>query len=118
MTTAHATHGAPQLGIFDLPMAADRGTGWAALRPRRPVVFADGWFYFTRRADVLAALRNPKLYSSKKAFDNVGSPLPLVPIAFDPPEHTRFRKILQPFLQPACAQRDTAVAAGPGGRHH
>jgi hypothetical protein len=41
MTTAHATHGAPQLGIFDLPM------------------FADGWFYFTRRADVLAACTYP-----------------------------------------------------------
>jgi hypothetical protein len=48
MTTAHDTHGAPQLGIFDLPMAADRGTGWAALRHAGPVVFADGWFYFTR----------------------------------------------------------------------
>jgi cytochrome P450 len=30
----------------------------------------------------------------------VGSPLPLVPAAFDPPEHTRFRKILQPFFSP------------------
>ena len=30
----------------------------------------------------------------------LGSPLPLVPIAFDPPEHTRFRKILQPFFSP------------------
>jgi hypothetical protein len=30
----------------------------------------------------------------------LGSPLPLVPIAFDPPEHTRFRHVLQPFFSP------------------
>ncbi len=30
----------------------------------------------------------------------MGSPLPLVPIAFDPPRHTRYRRILQPFFSP------------------
>ena len=49
---------------------------------------------------MLAALRNPEAFSSKKAFDVVGSPLPLVPIAFDPPEHTRFRRILHPYFSP------------------
>ncbi|WP_179967816.1 cytochrome P450 [Mycolicibacterium monacense] len=81
-------------------MAADRQVGWNTLRDAGPVVFVDGWFYLTRRDDVLAALRNPELFSSRKAFDVLGSPLPLVPIAFDPPEHTRFRKILQPFFSP------------------
>jgi cytochrome P450 len=82
-------------------MAADRGAGWKAVRDAGPVVFMDGWYYLTRRDDVLAALRNPELFSSKKAFDVLGSPLPLVPIAFDPPEHTRFRRILQPFFSPS-----------------
>jgi cytochrome P450 len=94
------TLGAPQLSFASLPMAADRGTGWKVLRDAGRVVFVDGWFYLTHRDDVLAALRNPELFSSKKAFDVLGSPLPLVPIAFDPPEHTRFRKILQPFFSP------------------
>ena len=94
------TLGAPQLSFAGLPMAADRGTGWKVLRDAGRVVFVDGWFYLTHRDDVLAALRNPELFSSKKAFDVLGSPLPLVPIAFDPPEHTRFRKILQPFFSP------------------
>lgn len=94
------THGAPRLAYASLPMAADRQVGWNALRDAGPVVFVDGWFYLTRRDDVLAALRNPELFSSRKAFDVLGSPLPLVPIAFDPPEHTRFRKILQPFFSP------------------
>jgi hypothetical protein len=94
------THGAPQLAYAALPMAADRGAGWKALRDAGRVVFVDGWYYLSHRDDVLAALRNPELFSSRKAFDVLGSPLPLVPIAFDPPEHTRFRKILQPFFSP------------------
>jgi cytochrome P450 len=90
----------PELEWATLPMAADRGVGWQALRDAGPVVYMDGWYYLTRREEVLTALRDPELFSSKKAFDELGSPLPLVPISFDPPEHTRFRKILQPFFSP------------------
>lgn len=90
----------PKLDLDDLPMALDRGVGWAALRDAGPVVLSDGWYALTRREDVLAALRNPNVFSSKKAFEVVGSPLPLVPAAFDPPEHTRFRRILHPFFGP------------------
>jgi cytochrome P450 len=94
------TLGAPELSFAGLPMAADRGVGWKTVRDAGRVVFIDGWFYLSHREDVLAALRNPELVSSKKAFDVLGSPIPLVPISFDPPEHTRFRKILQPFFSP------------------
>jgi cytochrome P450 len=90
----------PQVDSADLPMSLDRGAGWAKLRDAGPVVLSDGWYALTRRADVLAALRNPNVFSSQKAFEVVGSQLPLVPAAFDPPEHTRFRKILQPFFSP------------------
>jgi cytochrome P450 len=100
MTTQHEIDGIPHLDYVDLPMAADRGAGWATLRDAGPVVVGDGWYYLTRRADVLAALRNPGVFSSKHAFDILGSPLPLVPLAFDPPEHTRFRRILHPFFSP------------------
>ena len=92
--------GVPELEWATLPMAADRGVGWKVLRDAGPVVSMDGWYYLTQRDDVLTALRDPGRFSSKKAFDELGSPLPLVPISFDPPEHTRFRKILQPFFSP------------------
>ncbi|MDT5000454.1 MAG: hypothetical protein QOK12_2559 [Mycobacterium sp.] len=94
------TLGAPELSFASLPMAADRGVGWKTVRDAGRVVFIDGWYYLSHREDVLAALRNPELFSSKKAFDVLGAPIPLVPISFDPPEHTRFRKILQPFFSP------------------
>ncbi len=100
MTVEREIHDIPQIEYPDLPMAADRAVGWAVLREAGPVVLGENGYYLTRREDVLGALRNPEIYSSKSAFDILGSPLPLVPLAFDPPEHTRFRKILQPFFSP------------------
>ena len=94
------TLGAPELSFASLPMAADRGVGWKTVRDAGRVVFIDGWFYLTHREDVLAALRNPGVVLVEEGLRRAGQPLPLVPISFDPPEHTRFRKILQPFFSP------------------
>ncbi|MBY0443518.1 MAG: cytochrome P450 [Mycobacteriaceae bacterium] len=91
----------PRLEFSALPMATDRGTGWKTLRDAGPVVFMNGWYYLTRRADVLTALRNPTVFSARLALQPPGSALPLVPLGFDPPEHTRYRKILQPFFSPS-----------------
>lgn len=90
----------PRLEYTALPMTADRGVGWKVLRDAGPVVFMNGFYYITRREDVLAALRNPKVFSSRLALQPPGSPIPVLPLAFDPPEHTRYRRILQPFFSP------------------
>jgi len=90
----------PRLEYSKLPMADDRGVGWKTLRDAGPVVFMNGFYYLTRREDVLAALRNTKVFSSRLALQPPGSPLPVVPLAFDPPEHTRYRRILQPYFSP------------------
>jgi cytochrome P450 len=90
----------PRLDYYSLPMTSDRGVGWKVLRDAGPVVYMNGYYYITRREDVLAALRNPKVFSSRLALQPPGSPIPVVPLAFDPPEHTRYRKILQPFFSP------------------
>jgi cytochrome P450 len=98
----------PRLEYSQLPMADDRGVGWKTLRDAGPVVFMNGHYYLTRREDVLAALRNPKLFSSQ-ILQPPGSPLPVVPLAFDPPEHTRYRKILQPFFSPHALSKSRPV---------
>lgn len=90
----------PHVLYEELPMAADRGAGWAKLRELGPVLQGDGWYYLTNRGDVLAALRNPDVFSSTRAFDRMVSEVPLVPLAFDPPEHTRYRRILHPYFSP------------------
>jgi cytochrome P450 len=100
MTKTHEAPDLPQVLYGDLPMARDRGAGWATLRNLGPVLWGDGWYYLTSRDDVLAALRNPDVFSSRIAYDDMISPVPLVPLGFDPPEHTRFRRILHPFFSP------------------
>ncbi|MEO3760097.1 cytochrome P450 [Mycobacterium sp. B14F4] len=90
----------PHVLYEDLPMSRDRGAGWAKLRALGPVLQGDGWFYLTRREDVLAALRDPDTFSSGIAYDDMISPVPLVPLGFDPPEHTRYRRILHPYFSP------------------
>src|SRR5580698_9995424 len=90
----------PRLDYFSLPMEADRAVGWKALRDAGPVVYMNGAYYLTRRADVLAALRSPNVFSARLALQPPGSPIPVIPLGFDPPEHTRYRKILQPFFSP------------------
>ena len=84
-----------------LPMAEDRTAAYSFLREAGPVLrTAFGSYLITSAEAAEFALKNPGLFSSRRAFDLVGSPLPLVPIAFDPPEHTRYRRILQPFFSP------------------
>jgi cytochrome P450 len=66
----------PRLEYSTLPMAADRGDGWKVLRDAGPVVFMNGYYYITRREDVLAALRNPKVFSSRLALQPRGARSP------------------------------------------
>ncbi|TVS88925.1 cytochrome P450 [Mycobacterium helveticum] len=112
-----STHGEPRPGAFELPrleyaalpLGQDRGAGWKALRDAGPVVFMNGHYYLTRREDVLAALRDPTLFSARLALQPPGSPVPVVPLAFDPPEHTFYRTILDPHFSPQAVGRSRPV---------
>jgi len=84
----------------DAPMARDRSAGWAYVRSFGEVFEADGAWYVTSAEAVQYAQQHPELFSSARAFDALGSPLPLVPIAMDPPEHVRYRRVLDPMLAP------------------
>jgi cytochrome P450 len=98
----------PRLDFATLPMSADRGLGWKTLRDAGPVVFMNGHYYITRREDVLAALRNTKVFSST-VLQPPGHPLPVLPLAFDPPQHTRYRQILQPYFSPHALSKSRPV---------
>ncbi len=88
--------------------AEDRSELWDALRKRGPVVFIEdsvfmNGYCLTRADDVLAALRNPEVFSLNAVLDR--------------PDHARWRAILQPLLsshavkqmQPALQDRAAAV---------
>jgi cytochrome P450 len=75
-------------------------------------VFRDlsGYYVVTRGEDVRAALRSHATFASRrKQLPPSGAgvkslPIP-VPIAYDPPEHTRFRRILRPFFSPQAVDK-------------
>ncbi len=90
----------PEVAPEAIPMAEDRTVGWRFLRDLGPLVRVKDAIFITGQTEVEHVLRHPELFSSKQAFDSLGSPLPLIPIATDPPDHTRYRKILQPFFSP------------------
>ena len=84
-----------------LPFSEDRDAAWHMLLAPGKVAVSDAGVYFISGADVVEeAATHPELFSSQGAFDLVGSPFPMVPIAFDPPEHSRFRRVLDKFFGP------------------
>lgn len=87
--------------LEDVPMAADRNAGWRAVRAAGEVVrTVDDMWILTSLEAVQFAHRNPEIFSSARATDSLMSPVPLIPLGIDPPEHKRFRRILDPMLAP------------------
>jgi cytochrome P450 len=81
------------------PMAFDRSAGWRYVRDRGDVYEADGMWYLTSLGAVRFAQHHPEIFSSAGGYD-VGSPIPMVPLMIDPPDHARYRRLLDPMLSP------------------
>src|ERR1700716_3433392 len=88
------------LNINDLPFATDRTRAWRELREAGEAVSSGEEVVLTSAEAVEFAAKRPEIFSSARAFDRLGSPVPLVPIAIDRPDHTRFRRMLDPFFSP------------------
>jgi len=56
----------------------------------------------SRHQDVEAAFRNPQLFSSQfgDGSGSLGNDRPLIPLMIDPPEHKKYRVLLDPFFAP------------------
>jgi cytochrome P450 len=75
------------------------------LRDHSPVVelppgVQDG-FLVSKHDDVIALLRDPGLFSSEDGNVNVGQRRPIIPLELDPPDQTKFRKLMAPLFTPA-----------------
>jgi len=87
--------------LNDAPMPEDRTAGWGFVRAQGDVVQEiDGTWLLTSAEAVRFAHRHPEIFSSAKAFDSLGSPVPLIPLAVDPPDHKKFRRVLDPMFAP------------------
>lgn len=94
--------------LFDPAFARDPQPFYTALRESgaarddfetavsRPTVVV------TRHADVEQVLRDPAVFSSRfaEATGGLGNDRPLIPLEVDPPEHKRYRVLLDPYFAP------------------
>ena len=58
----------------------------------------------SRYEDVIWALRHPEVFTSAGGALNLGEQ-PLIPLEFDPPEHTKYRRLLSPQFVPREIQK-------------
>jgi cytochrome P450 len=64
-----------------------------------PAVDIGGSVLVNTRELVDEVLRNPGLFSSENLVEQ-GNTLPLIPLNIDPPDHVRYRKLLDPLFAP------------------
>jgi cytochrome P450 len=109
------------VGMFiDPAFARDPRPYFEALRAGPPV--RDGMdgpgpaptVLVARAEDVDQVLRNPKVFSSDfgTGMGGLGNDRPLIPLQIDPPDHKKYRVLLDPFFAPRqMAKREDDVAA-------
>ena len=72
------------------------------MRDTNPILRAGGdgseFVFIAKHEDIKTVLHDPQLFSSNSVA--VEQAFPLVPITFDPPEHSKWRRLLDPFFSP------------------
>lgn len=85
-------------------VAADPAPFYEALRNGCPVATFEGMgrgvWIVSRYEDVRHVLRHPEIFSSDIVAVDIGQDRPLIPLQIDPPEHAKYRKVIDPTLRP------------------
>jgi len=66
---------------------------------RDPGMFGGYSVTLSRYDDVLWALKHPEVFSSKDVV-KIGNDVPLIPLSVDPPDHAKYRRLLDPQFSP------------------
>src|ERR1700757_3517502 len=83
---------------------------YKALRESAPVFRAPQAVVLSRLADIEMALKHTELFSSNMEAVDLGNIRPLIPLQIDPPEHAKYRRILDPLFTPReMARREPRV---------
>ncbi|HLG92658.1 MAG TPA: cytochrome P450 [Acidimicrobiales bacterium] len=86
--------------LFAPSTANDPREAYRTLRERCPVAQGSMGAYVSRFEDVAWALRHPEVFSSEAAALDIGQEQPLIPLQVDPPLHTQYRRLLNPWFTP------------------
>jgi cytochrome P450 len=84
---------------------------YKALRESTPVFRSPQAVVLSRLTDIEMALKHTELFSSNMDAVDLGNIRPLIPLQIDPPEHAKYRRILDPLFTPReMARREPRVA--------
>lgn len=83
---------------------------YKALRESVPVFRSPQAVVLSRLSDIEMALKHTELFSSNMDAVDLGNLRPLIPLQIDPPEHAKYRRILDPLFTPReMARREPEV---------
>jgi cytochrome P450 len=87
---------------YDVAVAADPIPFYDALRELTPIALLaemPGTHLLSRYDDVKFALQHPEIFSSDISAVDIGQERPLLPLQIDPPDHAKYRRVMDPHLQ-------------------
>lgn len=90
----------PDLGYLNPHLQADPQPVYRQLQsgcPIKRMIPGTGHFFF-KYEDVMFALKHPEIFSARVETRMLGNDRPLIPLQIDPPEQTKYRKLLDPFF--------------------
>ncbi|HEY8216978.1 MAG TPA: cytochrome P450, partial [Acidimicrobiia bacterium] len=88
-------------GLLDATMNSCPQPVYEAMRAHAPVIRADdARVLLVDHEGVMTALRDAELFSSDMDAVRLGNVRPLIPLQIDPPDHIKFRKLLDPLFSP------------------
>lgn len=86
---------------YDGAVARDPHPFYSALRTHCPIASMEGMegtHIISRYEDVRFALQHPEIFSSEFEAVDIGQDRPLIPLQIDPPDHAKYRKVMDPHL--------------------
>ncbi len=91
--------------LFDLGAADEPHDGYRRIRDECPVARVPGptgdqTVYLATYEDVIWALKHPEVFSSAPGAVDIGQDQPLIPLQVDPPDHAKYRRLLDPEFSP------------------
>jgi cytochrome P450 len=101
---AGAGYGENPMAGMDPEMARNPQPVFKLLRDEMPVMPVETGgvkgVILTRKQEISQALRQTEVFSSNMDAVNLKNKRPLIPLQIDPPEHKKFRKLLDPIFAP------------------
>ena len=101
MTERDESYGAGLAELMNPEVARNPQPIYSMLQANTPVFRLDGvGVIVSSRAGVEEVVRTPEVFSSSTSAHDLKTRRPLIPLQIDPPDHRKYRKLLDPLFAP------------------